>query len=46
MKLIDGSKSVDMIIAPLGGQFPGIDLKNDVLDFLEHAYEKNWICTD
>ena len=46
MKLIDGSKSVDMIIAHLGEQFPGIDLKNDVLDFLEHAYEKNWICTD
>lgn len=46
MKLIDGSKSVDMIIANLGEQFPGIDLKNDVLDFLEHAYEKNWICTD
>lgn len=46
MKLIDGSKSVDMIIAHLEEQFPGIDLKNDVLDFLEHAYEKNWICTD
>jgi pyrroloquinoline quinone biosynthesis protein D len=46
MKLIDGSKSVDMIIAHLEEQFPGIDLKNDVLDFLEHAYEKNWIRTN
>ena len=34
MKLIDGSKSVDMIIAHLEEQFPGVDLKNDVLDFL------------
>jgi len=46
MKLIDGSKSVDMIIAHLEEQFPGVDLKNDVLDFLEHAYGKNWIGTD
>ncbi|MDA0236979.1 MAG: pyrroloquinoline quinone biosynthesis peptide chaperone PqqD [Proteobacteria bacterium] len=46
MKLIDGSKSVDMIITHLEEQFPGIDLKNDVLDFLEHAYEKNWIRTN
>jgi hypothetical protein len=23
-----------------------VDLKNDVLDFLEHAYGKNWIGTD
>ena len=46
MKLIDGLNSVNMIIAHLGEQFPGIDLKNDVLDFLEHAYEKNWIRTD
>jgi len=33
MKLIDGSKSVNEIIAYLEGQFPGVDLKNDVLDF-------------
>ena len=46
MKLIDGSKSVEMIIAHLEEQFPGVDLKNDVLDFLEHAYGKNWIGTD
>jgi len=46
MKLIDGSKSVNEIIAYLEGQFPGVDLKNDVLDFLEHAYGKNWICTN
>ena len=46
MKLIDGSKSVDMIVAHLEEQFPGVDLKDDVLDFLEHAYGKNWILTD
>jgi hypothetical protein len=46
MKLIDGSKSVNEIIAYLEEQFPGVDLKNDVLDFLEHAYGKNWICTN
>ena len=46
MKLIDGLKSVDEIIAYLEEQFPGVDLKNDVLDFLEHAYGKNWICTN
>ena len=43
---VDGSMSVDMIITHLEEQFPGVDLKNDVLDFLEHAYGKNWISTD
>ncbi len=46
MKLVDGSRSVATIINELESKFPGIELKNDVIDFLEHAYGKGWIRTD
>lgn len=43
MKRIDGNKTVSEIIADLEATFPGVDLRQDVIDFLEHAYDKGWI---
>lgn len=43
MKRIDGSKTVSQIITDLETTFPGVDLRQDVIDFLEHAYAKGWI---
>lgn len=43
MKRIDGNKTVSQIIADLETAFPGADLRQDVIDFLEAAYAKGWI---
>ena len=43
MKLVDGRLSANEIIAQLETTFPGVDLKQDVLDFLENANDKGWI---
>ena len=43
MKRVDGDKTVGQIIADLEAAFPGADLRQDVLDFLEAAYAKGWI---
>ncbi len=43
MKRVDGSKTVSQIIADLETAFPGADLRQDVIDFLEAAYAKGWI---
>lgn len=43
MKRIDGNKTVSEIIADLESTFPGVDLRQDVIEFLEHAYDKGWI---
>ena len=43
LKRCDGSRSATAIIADLEKQFPGADLKNDVLEFLEDARDKGWI---
>lgn len=40
---IDGSASVLDIIQDLERNFPGVDLKSDVLEFLSLAYERGWI---
>ena len=42
-KRIDGNKTVSEIIGDLEATFPGVDLRQDVIDFLEHAYDKGWI---
>lgn len=46
MKRIDGNASVEGIIGNIELTYPGIDLKQDVIDFLEHAYDKAWIRID
>jgi len=42
MKMIDGTKSTNQIISALEEKFPGVDLKKDVVTFIEHAYGKGW----
>ncbi len=43
LKRCDGSRTASSIIADLEQQFPGAELKNDVLEFLEDARDKGWI---
>jgi len=46
LKRVDGQRTASAIVADLQADFPGADLKQDVLDFLEHACFKGWICHD
>lgn len=39
----DGERAVADIIATLGDAFPGVDLSNDVKNFLETAHANGWI---
>ncbi len=43
MKRVDGKKRVSQIIADLETTFPGADLRQDVIDFLEAAYANGWV---
>ncbi len=43
MKRVDGNRSAEQIVADLEASFPGVDLRNDVLQFLEVAHGKGWI---
>jgi pyrroloquinoline quinone biosynthesis protein D len=43
MKYVDGTRNVNDIVALLEQAFPGNDLRQDVIGFLEHAYGKGWI---
>ena len=43
MKRIDGKTSVEGIIEELGRAFPGVELRQDVLDFLENIHGRGWI---
>jgi pyrroloquinoline quinone biosynthesis protein D len=43
LKLCDGTRTASAIIADLEERFPGADLKDDVLEFLEDARDKGWI---
>ena len=45
LKRVNGTSSVAEIVADLERAFPGYDLRNDVLEFLEHANGKGWIRT-
>lgn len=45
MKRVDGKFSIDQIIIDLEKTFPGVDLRKDVIDFLEAAHAKGWIRT-
>jgi pyrroloquinoline quinone biosynthesis protein D len=40
---VDGIASVSAIIHDLERNFPGADLRSDVLEFLSIAYERGWI---
>jgi pyrroloquinoline quinone biosynthesis protein D len=43
MKCVDGQCTAAGIVAKLEQAFPGIDLRQDVMDFLEVAHGKGWI---
>lgn len=43
IKRIDSESSVNHIIHNLEQDYPGIDLRQDVIEFLEHAHDKGWI---
>lgn len=43
LKRVDGTRSVAEVIADLEGAFPGVDLRKDVMAFLEAAHERGWI---
>jgi pyrroloquinoline quinone biosynthesis protein D len=45
LKRVDGTRSLDQIVQDLEQTFPGVDLRNDVIEFLEAAYGKGWIRT-
>jgi pyrroloquinoline quinone biosynthesis protein D len=45
MKRIDGKASVDDVVKDLQNTFPGTDLRQDVIEFLEAAHAKGWIRT-
>jgi len=39
----DGTRDFEGIVTELETQFPGADLRHDVLEFLEGARERGWI---
>jgi len=43
MRRVDGVKSVSAMVAALQVDFPGVDLRADVVAFLETARERGWI---
>jgi pyrroloquinoline quinone biosynthesis protein D len=43
LKRVNGTAAVSEIVADLERAFPGADLRQDVIDFLEHALDKGWI---
>ena len=43
MKRCDGTKTVSEIIDDLEVEFPGAELTNDVINFMEQAKENGWI---
>ena len=43
MKRIDGTTGVESIIRDLETTFPGADLRQDVLEFLNAARQRGWI---
>ena len=45
LKRVDGKASADAIVQQLEAEFPGADLRNDVMQFLEVAYGNGWIRT-
>ena len=45
MKRVNGRASLQTITAELEQAFPGVDLRGDVVEFLEVAHGKGWIRT-
>jgi pyrroloquinoline quinone biosynthesis protein D len=43
LKRVDGNATVEQIVQQLEAQFPGAELRADVMSFLETAYARGWI---
>lgn len=43
LKLCDGERSPDEIVAELSTRYPGAELESDVLEFLEDAKSQRWL---
>ena len=43
MKRVNGRANLHAIVAELEQAFPGVDLRGDVVEFLEVAHGKGWI---
>ena len=43
MKRVDGKRTVDDIISDLKTAFPGVDLDDDIINFLQQAQTNGWI---
>lgn len=43
LRRVDGQATVFAIIDSLEQAFPGVDLKQDVIEFLEGIHDKGWI---
>ncbi|HVS27756.1 MAG TPA: pyrroloquinoline quinone biosynthesis peptide chaperone PqqD [Burkholderiales bacterium] len=43
LKCIDGKLSIAAVVKNLEQVFPGADLRQDVMNFMEVAYERGWI---
>lgn len=46
LKRCDGSRNLDLIVADLEAQFPGHDLRADVIEFLNVAWTKGWLAAN
>ena len=45
MKRVDGTRSLNDIVRDLEAAFPEVDVRTDVIGFLEIAHGKGWIRT-
>jgi len=45
LKRVDGKTTVEGIVSDLQQTFPGVELRQDVIEFLEDAYVRGWIRT-
>ena len=43
MKRVDGEASVGAVVADLQRAYPGAELRDDVVQFLEEAHAKGWV---
>jgi len=46
VQLCDGKQTVGDIVKTLSAKFPGVDLRNDVIEFLQGAKTEGWIIVE
>lgn len=43
LSLVDGERTVDDIVTALEAKFPGVSLRQDVLQFMERVVREGWV---